>query len=105
MGKTTATLLVLGLAWIGYVAWPLYDLYVLVQAFEARDVETLKTHVYFDSVRRSLADQIVAAYQILGSIGQLTARQIGLGVDYYDPIDNYDNVRNKWFGTDVNTVD
>lgn len=50
-------------------------------------------------------DQIVAAYQILGSIGQLTARQIGLGVEYYDPIDNYDNVRNKWFGTGVNTVD
>jgi TolC family type I secretion outer membrane protein len=50
-------------------------------------------------------DQIVAAYQILGSVGQLTARQIGLGVDYYDPIDNYANVRNKWIGTDVDTVD
>jgi outer membrane protein len=51
-------------------------------------------------------DQIVAAYQILGSIGQLTARQIGLGgVDYYDPIDNYSRVRNKWIGTDVDTVD
>lgn len=50
-------------------------------------------------------DQIVACYQILGSIGQLTARQIGLGVDYYDPIENYDNVRDKWFGTGVNTVD
>jgi hypothetical protein len=62
MGKATATLLVLGLAWVGYVAWPLYDLYVLVRAFEARDVETVKTYVYFDSVRRSLADQVVAAY-------------------------------------------
>lgn len=50
-------------------------------------------------------DQIVAAYQILGSIGQLTARQIGLGVDYYDPIENYDRVRNKWIGTGVQTVD
>lgn len=51
-------------------------------------------------------DQIVAAYQILGSIGQLTARQIGLGgVEYYDPIDNYSRVRNKWIGTDVDTVD
>jgi hypothetical protein len=35
----------------------------------------------------------------------LTARQLSLGVDYYDPIDNYDNVRNKWFGTGVKTVD
>jgi outer membrane protein len=50
-------------------------------------------------------DLIVAGYQILGSIGQLTARQIGLGVDYYDPIENYDHVRNKWIGTDVETVD
>lgn len=50
-------------------------------------------------------DQIVAAYQILGSVGQLTARQIGLGVDYYDPIENYDRVRNKWIGTGVKTVD
>jgi hypothetical protein len=38
MGKTLAILAVLGLAWIGYVAWPLYDLYVLVRAFETRDV-------------------------------------------------------------------
>lgn len=50
-------------------------------------------------------DQIVAAYQILGSVGRLTARQIGLGTDYYDPIENYDRVRNKWFGTGVKTVD
>ena len=50
-------------------------------------------------------DQIVAAYQILGSVGQLTARQIGLGVEYYDPIENYSHVRNKWIGTDVDTVD
>lgn len=50
-------------------------------------------------------DQIVAAYQVLGSVGRLTARQIGLGVDYYDPIENYDRVRNKWIGTGVQTVD
>ncbi len=50
-------------------------------------------------------DQIVFAYQVLGSVGQLTARQLSLGVDYYDPIENYDNVRSKWFGTGVNTVD
>jgi DUF2939 family protein len=62
MGKTTATLVGLGLAWIGYVAWPLHDVYVLVRAFETRDVETVTRHVYFDSVRRSLAEQIGAAY-------------------------------------------
>jgi Protein of unknown function (DUF2939) len=62
MRKTILTLAVLALAWLGYVAWPLYDLYVLVRAFEMRDVETVTRHVYFDSVRRSLADQVVAAY-------------------------------------------
>lgn len=50
-------------------------------------------------------DQIVAAYQVLGSVGRLTARQIGLGVDYYDPIENYDRVRDKWFGTGAKTID
>ncbi|MGA7487992.1 MAG: DUF2939 domain-containing protein [Xanthobacteraceae bacterium] len=62
MRKTIAAVVVLGLAWGGYVAWPLYDLYMLVRAFEMRDVETVKRYVYFDSVRRSLAQQIVAAY-------------------------------------------
>jgi len=62
MRKTIVTLVVLGLVWLGYVAWPLYNLNVLVRAFEKRDVETVVRHVYFDSVRRSLADQIVAAY-------------------------------------------
>jgi hypothetical protein len=62
MRKTIVTLAVLGLAWLGYVAWPLYDLYMLVRAFETRDVATVTRYVYFDSVRRSLADQVVAAY-------------------------------------------
>ncbi len=66
------------------------------------EAELLNAQVILAQAER---DQIVAAYQILGSIGQLTARQLSLGVDYYDPIENYDNVRNKWFGTGVNTVD
>jgi TolC family type I secretion outer membrane protein len=66
------------------------------------EAELLDSQVNLAQAER---DQIVAAYQILGSIGQLTARQIGLGVDYYDPIENYGHVRNKWIGTGVNTVD
>ena len=62
MRKMIVTLAVLGLAWLAYVAWPLYDLYVLVRAFETRDVATVTRHVYFQSVRRSLAEQVVAAY-------------------------------------------
>ena len=50
-------------------------------------------------------DQIVASYQILGSIGQLTARDLKLPVDYYDAEENYLNVRGKWFGTGANVVE
>jgi hypothetical protein len=88
MGKTLAILAVLGLAWIGYVAWPIYDLYVLVRAFETRDVETVRRYVYFDSVRRSLADQIVAAYVRRAGIqvSPLVQGMAGAAVAIADPI-------------------
>jgi outer membrane protein len=50
-------------------------------------------------------DQVVSSYQILGAIGRLTARNLHLRVDYYDVEENYRAVRNKWFGTDANTVE
>ena len=62
MRKTIATVITLGLLWIGYIAWPLYDLLVLVRAMEIRDVDTVTRHVYFGAVRMSLANQVVAAY-------------------------------------------
>jgi Protein of unknown function (DUF2939) len=62
MRKTIATVVILGLVWIGYTAWPIYDLLVLVRAMETRDVDTVTRHVYFDAVRVSLTNQVVAAY-------------------------------------------
>jgi len=62
MRKTIATVVILVLVWIGYTAWPLYDLLVLVHAMETRDVGTVTRHVYFDAVRASLTKQVVAAY-------------------------------------------
>jgi outer membrane protein len=50
-------------------------------------------------------DQVVAAYQLIASTGRLTAQDLSLGVKVYDPVENYRNVRNKWFGTHANTVD
>jgi TolC family type I secretion outer membrane protein len=50
-------------------------------------------------------DLIVAAYQVLGSIGKLTAQHLKLKVDYYDVEEYYLKVRNKWFGTRAETVD
>ena len=49
-------------------------------------------------------DQLVASYQILASIGHLTARQLGLG-GYYDVRKNYDNVKNKWIGLEADTIE
>ena len=54
MRKTLATLLALGIVLVGYTAWPLYDLFVLLRAIEARDIGTVTQHVYFDRIRASL---------------------------------------------------
>lgn len=43
-------------------------------------------------------DRGVAAYQLLSSIGQLTAEKLGLPVDIYDPTQHYNKVRNQWIG-------
>ncbi|WP_298725373.1 TolC family outer membrane protein [uncultured Ferrovibrio sp.] len=49
---------------------------------------------------RARRDEYVAGFTLLSAIGRLGARQLALPVEYYDPIENYDRVRNKWFGTD-----
>jgi len=67
MRKTIATVVILGLVWIGYIAWPLYDLLVLVRAMETRDLDTVTRGVYFDAVRASLTSQVVAAQQQIGN--------------------------------------
>ena len=62
MRKMAATILILGAVSIGYTAWPIYDLLVLVRAIETHDVDTVTRHVYFDAVRISLTNQVVDAY-------------------------------------------
>ena len=46
-------------------------------------------------------DRVVAAYTLLSSVGRLTARDLKLKVAAYDPVVHYDQVRNKWIGTDT----
>ncbi|NYZ12077.1 TolC family outer membrane protein [Azospirillum sp. RWY-5-1] len=50
---------------------------------------------------RAQRNEQVAAFTILSAIGQLTARQLGLSVEYYDASANYDQVRDKWIGTGI----
>jgi Protein of unknown function (DUF2939) len=61
MRTTIATVVILGTLWIGYTAWPIYNLLVLVRAMENRDVDIVTRYVYFDAVRVSLTNQVVAA--------------------------------------------
>ena len=47
---------------------------------------------------RAQRDEAVAIYQLLSSVGQLTARDLELPVTRYDPREHYKEVRGKWFG-------
>lgn len=46
-------------------------------------------------------DRVVASFAALGAIGRLSARQLDLGVAYYDPATHFEQVNSKWIGTDT----
>ena len=46
-------------------------------------------------------DEYVAGYQLLEAIGHLTAVNISLPVQVYDPERHYRKVHNKWWGWNV----
>ncbi len=47
-------------------------------------------------------DEYVAGYGLLSAVGQLGARDLGLSVDYYDPVENYEDVKHQWVGWGTN---
>jgi len=47
---------------------------------------------------RAQRDEIVTTYQVLSSVGRMTARDLELPVTRYDPRGHYNEVRGKWFG-------
>jgi TolC family type I secretion outer membrane protein len=53
------------------------------------------------SLVRARRDEIVASYALLAAIGRLTARDLELAVEAYNPDDDYLAVRNRWFGLDA----
>ncbi|MEP5698115.1 MAG: TolC family protein, partial [Sneathiella sp.] len=59
--------------------------------------ELLVSQVNLVTARR---DVNVARYDVLASVGNLGAQELGLAVELYDPEANYKRVRNKWTGTD-----
>jgi DUF2939 family protein len=62
MRKTIVAFVILGLLWVGYLAWPLRDLYAVTRAVEGRDVAAVMRNVDLHRVRQSLTQQIVDAY-------------------------------------------
>lgn len=61
--------------------------------------ELLDSRVNLVSAHRDL---IVSGYSLLAAIGNLTAQDLSLAVDLYDPASNYGTVRGKLFGSDIN---
>jgi hypothetical protein len=86
--NTLSALVVIGLVWIGYVAWPLYDLTALVRAIDARDVNTVVHYVNFERVRASLTEQIASAYMRVSGIPTtpLAQQAVVVGLSVADPV-------------------
>jgi TolC family type I secretion outer membrane protein len=43
-------------------------------------------------------DEVVASFELLSAVGRLTARELNLPVEFYDPAVHYSTVRGKFFG-------
>lgn len=50
---------------------------------------------------RAERDETVAAFQLLATVGGLTARNLALPVDYYEFDPDYDEARTSWWGTSI----
>jgi Protein of unknown function (DUF2939) len=74
-------LVVLAVAWAGYVVSPYYALYDLARAVDQRNIEAIKERVNFSAVRISLSRQLVTAYLIAtGRESELKSQNRGLVV-------------------------
>ena len=60
--------------------------------------ELLNSNVNLVRTKRNL---IVAAYKVLQTIGKLTVKEMKLTAEIYNPEENYQRVRGKIFGTDI----
>lgn len=62
--------------------------------------QVLDAEVNLITARR---DTLVSAYQLLASVGGLTAQGLGLDVPYYNPKVHYDQVHDKWWGSSIDS--
>ncbi|HAK63397.1 MAG TPA: secretion protein [Alphaproteobacteria bacterium] len=54
---------------------------------------------------RAQRDEFLASLDLLGAVGRLTAKELALPVEIYDPVANYAATRGRWFGTGVNPIE
>jgi TolC family type I secretion outer membrane protein len=64
--------------------------------------ELVNAEVALANARR---DRIVAGYQLVAAIGHMTAADLRLSVNIYDPRSNLEEVRDKAFGARINTAE
>lgn len=50
-------------------------------------------------------DKFLASFQLAAAMGGLTANSLKLPVRLYDPIENYQSTRDRWFGLRIKTFD
>ena len=50
-------------------------------------------------------NELVASFYVMSAVGRMTASNLELDTKVYDPLQNYDDVSGKWFGTDINEDD
>jgi len=60
--KTVVAVILIALAWLAYLAWPIVTLGAMARAVETGDVAGVMRHVDLPAVRQSITDQVVDAY-------------------------------------------
>src|SRR4029453_9945184 len=74
-------------AWVAWLAWPLPALYRLAPAVETRDAAALSEEVDFVAARRSLVQQIMAAYvRVTGAKSAPSGLAATIAATIADPI-------------------
>ena len=66
------------------------------------EVEYLDAQIQLISTRH---DVVVASYQVLATIGQLSAASLDLASDIYDPEEHLQESRQNWFGIAIHHAD
>jgi outer membrane protein len=56
---------------------------------------------------RAQTNEVIAAFELLSVVGGMTARGLRLPTALYDPVEHYNEVRDKWigFGSDYQADD